>query len=172
MHTVINDTGRSHGMEENDTGRSIAVRPLQMGDENLGLLETLDALRPASGMSEERLRQALDEIISDRNRLVAVATSEGTVVGTATVLFERKIIHGGGMAGHIEDVAVRREFQARGVGSRLVGYLLDAAESRGCYKTVLDCEDGLVAYYENLGFAKTSNGMRYDHAAADGRRSA
>lgn len=141
----------------------ITVRPLRRDDIRNGLLETLDALRPASAMSRERAERAMDVIISDGNRLVAVAELGGKVVGTATALFETKFIHDGGMAGHIEDVAVHQEYQKKGIGGMVVRYLLDAARKRGCYKTVLDCEDGLVGFYTDLGFERTSSGMRYDH---------
>lgn len=120
-------------------------------------------MRPASGLSANKAERILDEIISDTNRLIAVADMDGTIVGTATLLFELKFIHDGGLAGHIEDAAVRREYQGAGIGTLIVKYLLDAARKRGCYKTILDCEDSLVAYYEHLGFEHSSNGMRYNH---------
>ena len=149
-------------------GDGVNIRPLRKGDIQRGLLEALDALRPASGlMSGDRAEKILWDMISDANRLVAVAEVSGAVVGTATILFETKLIHGGGTAGHIEDVAVRREYQGAGIGGRMVRYLLNAAHERGCYKTVLDCEDGLVGYYQLLGFERFSNGMRYNHS---GRR--
>ena len=157
------DGGGGHGTAGDTAGDGITIRPLRRDDMRNGLLETLDALRPASSMSRERAERAMDTIMSDGNRLVAVAEHGGKVVGTATVLFETKFIHDGGMAGHIEDVAVRQEYQKKGIGRMIVKYLLDAARERGCYKTVLDCEDGLVGFYTDLGFERASSGMRYDH---------
>lgn len=157
------DAGGGHGTASDTASDGITIRPLRRDDIRNGLLETLDALRPASTMSRERAEHVMDAIISDENRLVAVAELGGKVVGTATVLFETKFIHDGGMAGHIEDVAVRQEHQKKGIGGRIVRYLLDAARKRGCYKTVLDCEDGLVSFYTDLGFKRSSSGMRYDH---------
>ena len=156
-------TGDGQGTASGTASDGITVRPLQRDDIHSGLLETLDALRPASSMSRERAERVMDTIMSDGNRLVAVAELGGKVVGTATVLFETKFIHDGGVAGHIEDVAVRQEYQKRGIGGMIVRYLLDAARERGCYKTVLDCESGLVDFYTDLGFKNTSSGMRYSH---------
>lgn len=157
------DAGGGHGTASGTASDGITVRPLQRDDVRDGLLETLDALRPASAMSRERAERAMDAIMSDGNRLVAVAEIGGKVVGTATILFETKLIHDGGMAGHIEDVAVRQGYQKKGIGKMIVRYLLDAARERGCYKTVLDCDDGLVGFYTDLGFEHASSGMRYDH---------
>lgn len=141
----------------------VVVRPMKMDDIDIGLLDTLDALRPASGMSKKKAAGIMERIASDENHLVAVAETGGKIVGTATILFELKLIYDGAMAGHIEDVAVRPEYQGRGVGGKIVRYLLDAARKRGCYKTVLHCEDSLVRYYTGLGFERASNGMRYNH---------
>ena len=157
------DAGGGHGTASDTASDGIAIRLLRRDDIRNGLLETLDALRPASSMSRERAERAMNIIMADENRLVAVAELGGEVVGTATVLFETKLIHDGGMAGHIEDVAVRQEYQKKGIGGMIVRYLLDAARKRGCYKTVLDCEDGLVGFYTDLGFERSSSGMRYDH---------
>lgn len=155
--------GGGHGTAGDTASDGITVRPLRRDDIRNGLLETLDALRPASAMSRERAERVMDAIMSDGNRLVAVAELGEKVVGTATVLFETKFIHDGGVAGHIEDVAVRQEYQKKGIGGMIVRYLLDAARERGCYKTVLDCESGLVDFYTNLGFKHASSGMRYSH---------
>lgn len=157
------DAGGGHGTASDAASDGITIRPLQKDDIRNGLLETLDALRPASAMSRERAEHVMDTVMSDGNRLVAVAELGGRVVGTATVLFETKFIHDGGVAGHIEDVAVRQEYQKKGIGRMIVRYLLDAARERGCYKTVLDCEEGLVDFYTELGFEHMSSGMRYSH---------
>lgn len=150
-----------------DTAEDIKIRPVQQDDIRRGLLETLDALRPASGMPTKKALQILDEISSEPNRLIAVAVSntDGSIVGTATILFEKKLIHHGGIAGRIEDVAVISKRQKSGIGSAIVGYLIEEARRRGCYKTTLGCSDDLVKYYTGLGFKHKANEMRYDHVA-------
>ena len=142
---------------------AITIRPIQKDDAHNGILETLDALRPASGIDAVMAESIISDIISDQSRLVAVAFDHdnNTIVGTASIHFEKKIIHNGGIAGHIEDVAVREGYQGAGIGTRIVKYLLDEARKRGCYKTILDCTDELVKYYECIGFERKSNGMDY-----------
>ena len=76
-----------------------------------GFLATLDSLRPASGIDPDRAREIFKGVESNQNHIIVVAEAGGQVVGTATLLIEQKFIHDGGMAGHIEDVAVRDGFR-------------------------------------------------------------
>ena len=101
----------------------------------------------------------------DRNPdcVVAVAEVEGRIAGAATLLIEHKFINQGGVAGHIEDVAAAAGQQGRGIGSALIRYLLARAEAAGCYKTTLDCADGVMPFYRRLGFRRRTNGMDFRH---------
>ena len=139
------------------------VRKLRTGDTELGLLESLDSLSKASDLDSGSARAILERAVADPSREVFVAESDGRVIGSLTLLVEEKFIHGGGMAGHIEDVAVDGRAQGRGVGRMLVEHALREAKARGCYKTVLDCSDDLVGFYEKLGFTRRGVCMRVDH---------
>ena len=141
----------------------IKIRELRDGDLDLGFLESLDSLRPASGMDTAKAGRILESVSNDKNHIVAVAVADGRIVGTATLLVEQKFIHGGGLAGHIEDVAVREGYQGNGVGPALVRFLLKRAEEAGCYKTVLACSDDTVPFYEGLGFRRSASEMRTNH---------
>lgn len=89
-------------------------------------------------------------------------TPDGEVIGTTTLLVEKKFIHRGGLVGHIEDVAVANGYQGRGVGSSLVEAAVRRAKEIGCYKCILDCRPELVGFYEGLGFSRHEVGMRLD----------
>ena len=144
--------------------QNVTIRSLQRDDIHKGLLETLDALSPTSNIQSKKADMICKDMISDNNRLVAIAEIDGKIVGTATIIYEVKFIHNGSMIGHIEDVAVRSGHHKTGIGKQILKYLLDDAYGRGCYKTILDCKDDLVDYYTKIGFKHTTNGMRYDHA--------
>ena len=144
-------------------GGDVRIREIRHGDLQNGFLESLDSLRRASDLDAERAGKILSGIIADPDHLVFVAELEGRIVGSITLLIEQKFIHGGGAAGHIEDVVVAGGLQGGGIGRRLVEFALDHARDRGCYKTVLDCSDDVRGFYEKAGFAKRSDGMRFDH---------
>ena len=58
---------------------------------------------------------------------------------------------------------VKKDFEGQGIGMKLVLSLLDVAKERKCYKTILNCEDELVSFYEKIGFRQKTNEMRFDH---------
>lgn len=155
-------------------GAAYAVRPAVAADVDRGLPEALDGLSPgAASAPRGAVRAAMAEILSNPNHVVMVAVEEGgsggeAVIGASTLLVEPKLIHGGGRAGHIEDVSVLGAARGRGVGAALVRACLAEAERRGCYKTILDCTDDVRPFYEKIGFARHASEMRYDHAAAGG----
>ncbi len=125
-----------------------------------GFLETLESL------SEVRMTPAeAAEVLRTRLRTgvkTYVAKIDGRVVGTCSLLLEQKFLHGGGWVGHIEDVAVDRGCQKKGIGSALVEHAVAEARRRGCYKVILDCFEHLVPYYNRFGFRVFNVGMRLD----------
>ena len=141
----------------------VAVRPLREADLGNGFLEALDALRPASDLAPERALEVFRRLDRSPDCVVAVAEVDGRIAGAATLLIEHKFINQGGVAGHIEDVAVAAGQQGRGIGSALIRYLLARAEAAGCYKTTLDCADGVMPFYQRLGFRRRTNGMDFRH---------
>ena len=141
----------------------VTVRPLREADLSNGFLQALDALRPASELAPHRAREIFRRLQRNPDCVVAVAEVEGRIAGAATLLIEHKFINQGGTAGHVEDVAVAAAQQGRGIGRALIRYLLARAAAAGCYKTILDCGDGVMPFYERLGFRRRSNGMELRH---------
>jgi len=142
---------------------TIKIRKLQRKDIYNGFLLSLDSLRKSSHIKSKKADRIFNRILKNPDHVIYVAIDNGKVVGTTTLLIEQKFIHDGGKVGHIEDVAVRKEYQGREIGKKIVGALLKYAEKKGCYKTILDCSDELIPFYENMGFKKHSNSLRFDH---------
>ena len=141
----------------------IKIRKLQKKDLYNGFLLSLDSLRKSTHLKPKKANTIFDKISKNPDYIIYVAINDGKVIGSTTLLIEQKFIHDGGKVGHIEDVVVRKEYQGRGVGKKIVNALLKYAEKKGCYKTILDCTEDLIPFYENLGFKRHSNSMRFDH---------
>lgn len=141
----------------------VIIRQLREDDLFNGFLTSLDTLRKASDIERQKSIQVFNKIKSNPDHVIFVAEYENKVVGSTTLFLEPKFIHNGGMVGHIEDVVVQKEMQGKNIGEKLIRESLNYAKSKGCYKTILDCTDEVKAFYEKIGFKKTSNGMRYDH---------
>ena len=141
----------------------IKIRKLEEKDLFNGFLESLDSLKKASDLSPKKARQIFKKISSDKNYMICVAVYDSKVVGAATLFIEQKFIYKGGKVGHIEDVAVNKKYQGKGIGQQIVKALVDYAKKEGCYKTILDCQDDLIPFYEKIGFKHHSNAMRFDY---------
>jgi len=142
----------------------IIIREIEEGDLENGFLETLDFLRNASGLDKNKAKEILKKIKQNTNHIIYVAIDDKKIVGSTTLLIEQKFIHDGGLVGHIEDVVVRKDYEGKGIGIKLVTSILECAKEKNCYKTILDCKDDVKQFYERIGFKHESNGMRYDNS--------
>jgi glucosamine-phosphate N-acetyltransferase len=141
----------------------IKIREIEEDDLEKGFLETLDFLRNASNLDKNKAKEILKKIKQNTDHIIYVAIDNKKIVGSTTLLIEQKFIHDGGLVGHIEDVVVRKDYEGKGIGIKLVTSLLERAKEKNCYKTILDCKDDVKQFYERIGFKRESNGMRYDH---------
>ena len=142
----------------------IKIREIEENDLEKGFLETLDFLRNASDLDKNIAKEILKEIKQNPNHTILIAIDDNKIVGSITLFIEKKFIHNGGHVGHIEDVVVRKEYEGKGIGIKLVMSMLERAKEKNCYKTILDCKDDVKQFYERIGFKYESNGMRYDHS--------
>src|SRR5271154_7191813 len=95
----------------------VRVRALKAADLTNGLIETLGALSDVEGLTPADARKLFASTKGNPVYHVLVAvTGGGQVLGTTTLLVEQKFIHRGGLVGHIEDVAVRKGHEGKGVG--------------------------------------------------------
>ena len=141
----------------------VEIRNIVESDIDNGFLESLDSLREASDLDRKIGEDILKKIIANPDHIIHVAEINGKIIGSTTLLIEQKFIHNGGRVGHIEDVVVSKEYEGRGIGIKLVRSLLEKAKGMNCYKTILDCQDELIPFYERIGFKQESNQMRYNH---------
>ena len=122
-------------------------------------IETISSFKPFNLSVDEAkiLFQSLPENIT-----VFVIKHWNKIIASGTVIIEQKFIHNGGKVAHIEDVIVHPNYRGSGAGKLLVEKLLEEAKKKGCYKTILNCDDKVVGFYEKLGFKKCSLQMRKD----------
>lgn len=126
------------------------VRPLASDDflrAHFGLLATLSPSPALAPSVYTALFNALKSCADTYYIVVIVERMSDQIVASGTVIRERKFIHGGGHAAHIEDIVVSPVAQGRGLGVKLVTGLRDLATDLGCYKTILDCQEVKVREY-------------------------
>ena len=83
------------------------------------------------------------------------------IIGSITALYERKMIHNGGIVCHIEDFVVHKDYRNQGIGKRLMNHVLEDAKQKQCYKIILDCNENMYNYYQQYGFETKNIQMSY-----------
>lgn len=122
----------------------------------LGILFTQEAeLAP----DPEKQRRALEMILADPSRArIYVAREGGKVIAMAALHFTTSTAEGGRVAG-LEDCVVHPDHRGKGVGEKLLGYVLDQARQEGALRVMLLTDGDNVtaqALYRKLGFAPSS----------------
>lgn len=102
------------------------------------------------------------KILSDPNIAYRVVTIDGLLVGVASLITINKLLRSGNRMGLIEDVAVSKEARGYGIGKMLIEDLLRLSVEKKCYKTILNCSDENIPFYEKCGMYRAENQMRWD----------
>lgn len=95
------------------------------------------------------------------NHEIYVYKYDNYPVGLITLIIEKKLIHGGNLVGHVEDLAVHRDYKNMSIGKTLLNYCIDKCRIAGCYKLILNCNERLKTYYEKNNFVNTGFFMTY-----------
>jgi len=96
---------------------------------------------------------------------VYVAESEGQVLGSFELLIMDNLANGGLPSGLVEDVAVAREAQGRGIGKAMMLFAMEECRREGCYKLALSSNQIRVeahGFYEALGFTRHGFSFRVE----------
>ncbi len=103
----------------------------------------------------DKQREALEAILADRSRgRIFVAREGSELVGMASLLYTISTAEGG-KAALFEDLIVDPQHRRKGVGGKLVNYVIQQARAEGVLRITLltDLEnDTALGLYRKLGF--------------------
>lgn len=104
-------------------------------------------------------KQVFEEINQNSNfqQIYVAVDINNKVIGAITVLLERKFLHNGAIAAHIEDVVVDESARGHGVGKSLVQFAVRVAKKADAYKVILNCDPKVKTFYESCKFTNSSN---------------
>ncbi|KAI9370666.1 L-Aspartase-like protein [Aspergillus egyptiacus] len=139
------------------------IRPLLRSDFHRGYLDVLRVLTTVGDISEDAWNKRYDWISArnDEYYMLVICDEQDRVVGTGSLIVERKFIHSLGMVGHIEDIAIEKGQQGKKLGLRVIQALDFVAEQVGCYKTILDCSEANEGFYIKCGFKRAGLEMAH-----------
>jgi glucosamine-phosphate N-acetyltransferase len=125
----------------------------------LHLLSFLTETKPI--LREEFIRQIIK--ISEIGDIMICYLKDSerkiTILGSGTIIYEPKIIHGCKNVGHIEDIVVHENYRGQGIAQKILVKLTNNANYQNCYKVILDCKNELVPFYEKMGFIQNNYQM-------------
>lgn len=131
------------------------IREAELNNKELkDILECLKSLSTIEYNSWSDIIGAFNERQASGNILTFVYEDENIkkVIGVLTLRLERKLSHGGRLATDIQDVAINKKYQLKGIGKALIEYAISYSKALGAYKISLQCKENLKKYYANLGF--------------------
>ncbi|MEN1785142.1 MAG: GNAT family N-acetyltransferase [Bacteroidota bacterium] len=107
---------------------------------------------------------AFEHITADENQELIVLENENTeVVGTLQLSFIQYLTYKGGIRAQIEAVRVRSDQRGLGLGKLLFEWAIQRSQKRGAHLLQLTTDKkrpDALAFYENLGFKATHEGMK------------
>ncbi|KAI0108858.1 glucosamine 6-phosphate N-acetyltransferase [Nemania sp. FL0031] len=129
------------------------IRPLARNDYNKGFYECLRVLTWVGNPTETEFQGRFDEMVSARGTyFFAVVEYQDRIVGTGCLVAEKKFIHNHSKCGHVEEIAVAKEHQGKGLGLMMMRALESVAVAVGCYKTILNCGPRNEPFYGKCGY--------------------
>jgi len=142
-----------------EVGMNFSIRALESKDLKNGFKETLYNLCDEEIEHLNAIKH-FEEIKEKEDVFVYVAVDDSKVVGTGSLILDRKFINNCGLAGRIEDLSTRKGYENEGVAKSIMSELINLAHSKGCYKITADCSKNLKFFFEDLGFSENGSEMK------------
>jgi glucosamine-phosphate N-acetyltransferase len=133
------------------------IRAAILEDLNNGLLDLLQEF----GELKEKSKKHIDIAFLAASGVIFVMIDGNRVIGTGTLIIDQKLLNSK-RAARIEEVVIAEDRRGEGLGKELIGFLVEQAQLRLCYKVILNCSDENVGFYEKCGLYHNSNCMRID----------
>lgn len=139
------------------------VRRLELDDYDRGVLEVLAELTSVGNISKKQFGEYVETLNSHENfryTLVVINTEQPeSISAIGSLILEPKLIHQCGVVGHIEDISVSSKEQGKGLGFQLIKILDHISQSRGAYKSILNCSEQVRSFYNKCGYQSTGHMM-------------
>ena len=89
----------------------------------------------------------------NRSNVYVFVNEKIQIYGVITALYERKLIHNGGIVCHIEDFVVDEKQRKNNIGRELLNHVIEDAKKKECYKIILNCTSQMEYFYSKFGFS-------------------
>jgi glucosamine-phosphate N-acetyltransferase len=100
-----------------------------------------------------------DQIFKSSEIYIAILNEN--IIGSVTIIYEKKFINNCALYAHIEDVIVDKEFRNNKIGSKLLDYVKKIAIEKDCFKCTLVCNKNISTFYLKNNFEERGLNMSY-----------
>ena len=102
--------------------------------------------------SKENLLEFINSLPDNHDILLLFDDITNSIIGTVTILLERKLINNRKLVCHIEDLIVSTSYKNKGYGTKILDIIKEIVREKNCYKIILNCSDDLKKFYEKNSF--------------------
>lgn len=95
------------------------------------------------------------------NNVYVYIDTKFRIKGTISVLYEKKLLHGGKDVAHIEDFVVDEKYRGLNVGKELLNFVIDEIKQYNIYKIILNCTKSMENFYKKFNFTTKNIEMSY-----------
>lgn len=106
-----------------------------------------------TNITKEYFNNFINNVLNN-NHIILVLENNNDIIGSATLLIEKKLTYGGCNLGHIENIFINKDCRGKGYGKKLVNQLLEYAKENMCYRVDLNCNEELQEFYKKHNFTK------------------
>ncbi|CAF0875619.1 unnamed protein product [Rotaria sordida] len=144
-------------LKENIYDEKYLIRPLAIIDYNHGYIELLRQLTECGTITYNGFKQRFNQLKQCLSTYYVLViediNSDKQIVGTATLVCEKKFIRQLSIRGRIEDVVIHDRCRGQQLGKLLIDLLTELGRKKcDCYKISLECKDHLVSFYQKCGY--------------------
>ena len=145
---------------------SITIRPAARADvpRVVALLQQMTIAGVARELpGADRYDEAYAAIAADPRQTLYVVEDDGVVVATATYVLIPNLSHVGRPVAQVESVVVDAAARGRGVGERLMRFLIERARADGAFRVQLTSNalrEDAHRFYARLGFTASHLGFK------------
>lgn len=129
------------------------IRLAQLGDTQ-EIVKLMARLSHSPELTFEKRRSTFD--VRQGSIETYVMLDGAHVIGTGSIVYEKKFSHDGAYEARISDVVIDEKYSGQGHGTTLVEFLIQQANA-ACYKVTLVCKPELINFYRLCGMRESGN---------------
>ena len=108
------------------------------------ILSLLSQLTAAPTYDDDKFNNIINNL--NNNHKIFVYFEKDKIIGMITLLLEQKLIRGGAVVAHIEDLVVDKDYRGKGIANELINYCIKESSHIDTYKIILHCDIKLQSF--------------------------